>query len=102
MGHCCRRLAPVDKARGDLNLSPTCLYLLLMATSTISLARLSRIQKLRLMERLWQELTKDELAFASPRWHAEVLAEREALVKAGQAHFSPWPEVKKRLRRVLS
>jgi hypothetical protein len=54
------------------------------------------------MEQLWQELTKDEPAFASPRWHAEILAEREALVKAGQAHFAPWPEVKKRLRRALS
>ena len=73
-----------------------------MAANTISLARLSRIQKLRLMEQLWQELTKDEPAFASPHWHAQVLAEREALVKAGQAHFAPWPEVKKRLRRALS
>jgi hypothetical protein len=70
-----------------------------MATSTISLTRLSRTQKLRLMEELWQDLTKDEPAFVSPHWHATVLAEREALVKSGRAHFAPWPEVKRRLRQ---
>ncbi|HEV7927413.1 MAG TPA: addiction module protein, partial [Verrucomicrobiae bacterium] len=40
-------------------------------------------EKLRMMEALWSDLTRDEKRFESPEWHGEVLRERAARVKQG-------------------
>ena len=37
----------------------------------------------------------------APAWHAEVLAEREKLVREGKTHFSDLAEVEQRLRKAL-
>ena len=44
------------------------------------------------------DLSRDEDAVESPDWHAEVLKETEAEVKAGRAEFVDWEAAKKRLR----
>ena len=58
-------------------------------------------EKLRLMEALWVNLSRPEAALESPAWHADVLKEREALVKAGKATFVAWETAKQELRARL-
>ncbi|MCH7224787.1 addiction module protein [Haloferula sp. A504] len=60
--------------------------------------RLSRPDKLRLMEALWADLTAAEEAFDSPSWHEAALRETEARVAAGEEQRLDWDEAKRRLR----
>lgn len=59
---------------------------------------MSRSEKLRLMEALWDALSSPEQAFESPAWHAEVLAETERQHAEGSARFLAWKEGKALLR----
>jgi len=65
----------------------------------LPLKKMSRDEKLRAMEALWTDLSKDDDGFESPEWHAQALREAEGTVKDGKAKFSDWKEAKKRIRR---
>ena len=64
----------------------------------LNLSEMSRAEKLRVMETLWTDLSKDDSLVQSPPWHAEKLKEAEALHKAGKAGFSDWEVAKERIR----
>jgi len=55
-------------------------------------------EKLRVMETLWNDLTRDKEQFESPEWHGEVLRERAARVKQGKESFVDWEAAKNQLR----
>ncbi len=65
----------------------------------LPLKQMSRVEKLRAMEALWEDLSREEDVFESPAWHEAALREAERAVETGTAKFSDWEEVKKRLRR---
>jgi hypothetical protein len=65
----------------------------------LSLATLSRAEKLRMMEALWRDLSMDEAALASPEWHGSALHEAETASAAGQAHWMDWNQAKDALRQ---
>ena len=67
--------------------------------SAVTVSRLTLPQKLKLMEDLWADLSQVPKDVPVPGWHLEVLAERQKLVRRGNAKFSDWSEAKKRLRR---
>ena len=54
--------------------------------------------KLRVMETLWSDLTRDVERFESPQWHGEVLRERYRRVKQGKESFMEWETAKRQLR----
>ena len=58
---------------------------------------LSRADKLRMMEALWDDLTRDA-AFPVPAWHGDVLAARRALLDQGKEPVSAWGDAKQRIR----
>jgi len=60
---------------------------------------MTREEKLRAMEALWEDLSRDEEAIAPPAWHAVVLAETERAVREGRATFNDWEEAKERIRK---
>ena len=63
------------------------------------LKKMSRIEKLRAMEALWTDLSRDEGSFDSPAWHEQELRTAERLVKTRKAQFGSWEDAKKRIRR---
>ena len=63
------------------------------------LKKMSRLEKLRTMEALWSDLTRDEGKYASPSWHFEVLEQTEREIRAGRAKFVDWESAKKSIRR---
>jgi Putative addiction module component len=65
----------------------------------LPLKKMSRGEKLRAMEALWADLSKDDDRLESPEWHAQALREAERAMKNGEAKFSDWKEAKKRIRR---
>ena len=66
--------------------------------SALEIQQLPRQEKLKLMEILWAELSRDEAELESPAWHADALretAERRAL---GEEAVLDWEEAKAKLR----
>ncbi|MES2695197.1 MAG: addiction module protein [Verrucomicrobiota bacterium] len=65
----------------------------------LPLKSMTKVEKLRAMEELWTDLSKDEASFDSPQWHVAELRGTEARVQAGQEEFIDWEAAKKSLRR---
>lgn len=60
---------------------------------------LSTAEKLKLMEVLWSDLSRDPEGFEAPQWHLDELKESERLIAEGKEHFLDWSEAKAMLRR---
>ena len=60
---------------------------------------MSRADKLRAMEALWADLSRDEAEFDSPSWLGVILRETEQLVRDGKAKFSDWQAARRRIHR---
>ncbi|MCZ7640934.1 MAG: addiction module protein [Verrucomicrobia bacterium] len=67
----------------------------------LPLAQMTVAEKLRAMEALWADLSTQAADDAVPAWHAQVLAERERRLAAGQERVLDWDEAKRQLRREL-
>jgi len=50
--------------------------------TVLDMGRLTRTEKLRAMEELWEDLTRSEKDYPSPDWHGEVLRDRDKALKA--------------------
>ena len=62
-----------------------------------AIAEMSRDEKLRTMEDLWDSLWPEQNLIDSPAWHGDELAERERRIASGEARFTDWETVRKRL-----
>ncbi len=60
---------------------------------------LSREEKLKVMEALWEDLSQDEEKVASPEWHGEALRETEKQAANGKEDILNWSDAKKELRK---
>ena len=60
--------------------------------------KLPRIEKLRLMEAIWEDLSRADGEYESPAWHAKELAETERRVAEGKEKVMEWEAAKKKLR----
>jgi hypothetical protein len=65
---------------------------------TLPLEKMTIAEKLRVMETLWSDLSRDEAQLESPEWHGAVLRERAARVKQGKESFMDWETAKRQLR----
>lgn len=70
--------------------------------ATLPLDKMSVAEKLRAMEMLWADLSRNESEFESPAWHEDVLRDREERVKSGKESFIDWETAKKQLRDKLT
>jgi len=70
-----------------------------MTPKGIEIGHLSREEKLRVVEALWEDLSRDAEQVESPDWHREVLDEIDRRLEAGQESVVDWPEAKKELRK---
>lgn len=72
---------------------------LILASVTIDTVRqLPRSEKLKLMETLWEKLSRPDTEFEAPAWHARELAETERRLAEGQEQVMDWEKAKKALR----
>ena len=68
-------------------------------TTTLQIQQLSRQEKLRFMEALWEDLSKDDDSVKSPAWHQEALQETERRLRSGEEHVLDWHGAKRDLRK---
>jgi hypothetical protein len=69
---------------------------------TLPLHEMSVPEKLRVMEALWEDLSRNSDALESPDWHETVLQEREGRIATGQAPFSDWERAKAEIRQQVA
>jgi hypothetical protein len=67
--------------------------------SALEIQQLPRQEKLRLMEILWDDLSRPEAEFESPAWHAEALRETTERRARGEESLLDWDEAKAKLRQ---
>jgi hypothetical protein len=67
-------------------------------SKTLQLDMMSTAEKLRAMEAIWEDLSRNEAGVKSPNWHETILKEREARFKSGKESPVDWETAKKRLR----
>jgi putative addiction module component (TIGR02574 family) len=70
-------------------------------STDILLEKMTVAEKLALMERLWDDLSRRPENVPSPQWHGDVLAQRMAVVRDGRTDFVNWDDAKPRLRERL-
>ena len=70
--------------------------------STQEIQAMPRVEKLRLMEALWVELSRDEAEFESPAWHESALKETAQRFADGREEVLDWEQAKAELRRKQS
>ena len=65
---------------------------------SLSLDKMTVVEKLQTMEEIWSDLQKATEEIPSPAWHADVLQARSDRVRAGSSQFSDWTGAKGRIR----
>ncbi len=68
-------------------------------SNAIDIGHLSREEKLRIMEAIWEDLSREDEQVESPEWHREALEETDRRRQSGQEGVVDWPEAKKELRK---
>ena len=68
-------------------------------STKIDIKQLSREEKLRVMEAIWEDLSCEEESIASPAWHQDALQETENQLESGQEKILDWKEAKSELRK---
>jgi hypothetical protein len=66
---------------------------------TLPLHEMTMSEKLRVMEALWEDLSRNSDALESPAWHEAALNERKARVATGKTSYMNWERAKKEIRR---
>lgn len=69
---------------------------------TLPLSEMTVAEKLRIMEALWEDLSRNAGALESPEWHGTVLQDRERRIASGEAHFSDWAQAREDIRKRVS
>jgi len=67
--------------------------------SALEIQQMPRQEKLKLMEALWADLSRDEAEFESPAWHADALRETSERVARGEEKILSWKQAKAKLRK---
>lgn len=65
---------------------------------SLPLDKMTSIDKLTMIETIWEDLCKNPESIPSPDWHAETLKAREKAIIEGDATFSSFDLVIDRIR----
>ena len=71
-------------------------------SASLPLHEMSFEERLRAMEALWEDLSREPDRIESPSWHQDVLKDlTESRVESGEATFSDWEKAKVSIRARL-
>ena len=65
---------------------------------SLPLDKMTNLDKIAVMEKLWDDLCRDPESIPSPIWHKEVLEAREKEINEGKAKFKAFDEAAERIR----
>jgi hypothetical protein len=58
--------------------------------------------KIRTMDKIWEDLCKKVESIPSPPWHKDILEERERAIENGKEKFIDWSEAKRQIEDKIS
>jgi len=64
---------------------------------SLPLEQMTIEEKIRAMEKIWDDLCKKADSLSSPSWHKDVLHQREEKIKNGEDQFMDWEKAKKHI-----
>ena len=67
----------------------------------LPLSEMTVADKLAVIERVWDDLSRNPEDIPSPSWHADVLAARQKEIDEGRAKFVPLEEFRKDIEKEL-
>ena len=67
----------------------------------LKIRQMPRLEKLRLMEAVWTELSRDEAEVESPAWHGDALRETSERLARGEEQVQDWEQAKAKLPQKL-
>ena len=65
---------------------------------SLPLDKMTSLDKIAVMERLWDDLCRDPESIPSPTWHKDILEAREEQVNEGKAKFTAFDLAKEKIR----
>lgn len=68
----------------------------------LPLDKMTAEEKIKTMEKIWDDLCKKADSIPTPPWHKEVLRERENRIQKGEDKFLSWENAKEYIRRKTS
>lgn len=68
----------------------------------LPLKEMTTVEKVRVMEEIWTDLSGSESGFVPPDWHGDVLAERKKGILDGSQRFTDWEAAKREIRERVS
>jgi putative addiction module component (TIGR02574 family) len=71
-----------------------------MMSRDFMLDQMSLEDRIRLLEALWENLSREPSQLPAPDWHGEVLEQRTRRLESGEATVSSWAEAKERFDRL--
>jgi hypothetical protein len=70
-----------------------------MSSFLVEIKKMSLEEKLQTMELLWDELRENPDNVAFPKWHQDILEQRESLTHDESLHYTDWSEAKKDIEK---
>jgi len=64
----------------------------------LPLDKMTSLDKIAVMEKIWDDLCRDPESFPSQKWHKEVLEARENEINEGRAKFTAFDRAKEKIR----
>ncbi|MGA9178716.1 MAG: addiction module protein [Desulfobacterales bacterium] len=65
---------------------------------SLPLDKMTSLDKIAVMEKLWDDLCRDPESIPSPTWHKDALEAREKEINEGKAKFTSFNQAKERIR----
>lgn len=62
--------------------------------NTTDIKKLSRSERLQIMDTLWDSFLNEDIELDSPEWHDDILDERRRKIESGKAEFISLDELK--------
>ena len=62
--------------------------------NALKVKQMDTVQRLRLMEEIWDSPLYDEADIESPEWHQDILSERRRKIEEGKAEFVSMKELR--------
>lgn len=65
---------------------------------SLPLDKMTNLDKIALMEKIWDDLCRNPESISSPEWHRKILQAREQDIKQGTAEFTDFDCARERIR----
>jgi putative addiction module component (TIGR02574 family) len=65
---------------------------------SLPLDKMTSLDKIAVIEKLWDDLCRDPETIPSPTWHKDVLEAREKEINQGRAKFTSFDRAKEKIR----